>query len=64
MSSAATYGFAVRNGRGLTDNVAEVLFSLVTNHAISDGLSRSHAAGTPSREFPYVPVASLSDHAA
>jgi hypothetical protein len=55
LRSAASYSFATRNGRGLIDNAAEVMFSLVTNHALSDGLSMRHAAGTPRPRFPYVP---------
>jgi hypothetical protein len=55
VGSAASFGFAGRNGRSLTDNAPEVMFSLVTNHALSDGLSKRHAAGTPRPQFPYVP---------
>jgi hypothetical protein len=55
IGSAASYSFACRNGRGLTDNAPEVMFSLVTNHALSAGLSKRHAAGTPRPTFPYVP---------
>jgi hypothetical protein len=55
VGSSAIYGFAVRNGRDLTDNVPEVMFSLVTNRAVSDGLSSRHATGSPRQQFPYVP---------
>jgi hypothetical protein len=55
VGSPASYSFASRNGRGLTDNAPEVMFSLVTNRALSDGLGKRHAAGTPRRHFPYVP---------
>jgi Domain of unknown function (DUF4331) len=55
VGSAASYSFACRNGRGLTDNAPEVMFSLVTNHALSGGLSKRHAAGKPRPLFPYVP---------
>jgi hypothetical protein len=55
IGSSATYGFAVRNGRYLTDNVPDVVFSLVANRAISGGLSKRHAAGAPRPRFPYVP---------
>jgi Domain of unknown function (DUF4331) len=55
IGSAASYSFAVRNGRSLTDNAPEVMFSLVTNHALSDGLSKRHASGKPRPYFPYVP---------
>jgi hypothetical protein len=55
VGSPASYSFASRNGRGLTDNAPEVMFSLVTNRALSDGLGKRHAAGTPRPHFPYVP---------
>jgi hypothetical protein len=55
IGSSAVFGFAVRNGRALTDNVPDVLFSLIANRAISSGLTKRHAAGTPSPRFPYVP---------
>lgn len=55
VGSVASFSFATWNGRGLTDNAPEVMFSLVTNRALSDGLSKRHAAGRPRRRFPYVP---------
>jgi hypothetical protein len=55
VGSPASYSFACRNGRGLTDNAPEVMFSLVTNRALSDGLGKRHAAGAPRPHFPYVP---------
>jgi hypothetical protein len=55
VGSAASYSFACHNGRGLSDNVPEVMFSLVTNRALSDGLSKRHVAGKPRPHFPYVP---------
>jgi hypothetical protein len=54
VGSAASFSFAGLNGRGLTDNAPEVMFSIVTNRAISDGLSRRHADGAPTAEFPYL----------
>jgi hypothetical protein len=56
VGSAASFGFACRNGRCLTDNAPEVMFSLVTNRALPSGLSKLSAAGTPRPSFPYVPV--------
>jgi hypothetical protein len=56
LGSPASYSFATRNGRGLSDNAPEVMFSLVTNHALSAGLSKRHAAGQPRASFPYVPL--------
>lgn len=54
IGSAANFSFAVLNGRGLTDNAPEVMFSIVTNCALSDGLTKRHTAGSPLAEFPYL----------
>jgi hypothetical protein len=57
IGTSATFGFAGINGRTLRDNVAEVMFSLVTNRAIPTGL-RPHGAATNEHAMPYVvPVA-------
>ena len=55
VGTAASYSFATRNGRSLGDNAPEVMFSLVTNRALSVGLSKRHAAGRSRPRFPYVP---------
>jgi hypothetical protein len=41
-----------RNGRALADNAPEVMFSIVVNAALSDGLRRG--TGTLRPDFPYV----------
>ncbi len=46
----AAFSFAGFNGRRLTDNAPEVMFSLVTNSAVSTGL----APAATSEDFPYV----------
>jgi hypothetical protein len=43
-----------RNGRALADNAPEVMFSIVVNAALSDGLRRGTATGTLRSDFPYV----------
>jgi hypothetical protein len=53
LGSPACYGFAGHNGRALTDNTPDVMFSLVTNSALTCGLRESVTSrlhGT----FPYV----------
>ena len=50
----AVFGFARRNGRPLADNAPEVMFSIVVNAALSDGLHRGTATGTLRPDFPYV----------
>jgi hypothetical protein len=54
IGSSASFSFAGFNGRGLTDNAPEVMFSLVTNSAIPGGLTRRQAAASPLVEFPYL----------
>jgi hypothetical protein len=50
IGTPAVFGFAGLNGRSLTDNAAEVMFSLVLNRAVPTGLTAArHSAG-----FPYV----------
>ncbi|MFI6509308.1 DUF4331 family protein [Streptosporangium sp. NPDC050855] len=50
----AAFGFAGHNGRGLADNAAEVMFSLVLNAATSTGLTPGEFADTRADRFPYV----------
>ena len=54
VGTPAVFGFAKRNGRALTDNAPEVMFSIVVNAALSDGLNRGAATGTLRPDFPYV----------
>jgi hypothetical protein len=54
VGTPAVFGFAKRNGRALADNAPEVMFSIVVNAALSDGLNQSTATGTLRPDFPYV----------
>jgi hypothetical protein len=54
IGSSASFSFAGFNGRGLTDNTPEVMFSIVTNCAIPGGLSRRNASSAAMAEFPYL----------
>lgn len=54
LGSPASYGFAGHNGRSLTDNVPDVMFSLVTNSALSGGLSSASTSAVLRDTFPYV----------
>jgi hypothetical protein len=54
LGSPACYGFAGHNGRALTDNAPEVMYSLVTNMALSGGLSRVSGSAAVRDAFPYV----------
>jgi hypothetical protein len=57
LGSPACYGFAGHNGRALTDNTPDVMFSLVTNSALTCGLTRESGAGKLRETFPYVALA-------
>jgi hypothetical protein len=54
IGSPAVFGFAGFNGRTLGDNAPEVVFSLVTNSAVSTGLPPAASADTRRDDFPYV----------
>ena len=54
VGTAATYGFAFRNGRPLADNAAEAMVPLITNSAIPSGLEPDVSAQPRSDTFPYV----------
>jgi hypothetical protein len=55
IGSDANFGFPDRNGRALTDNVPEVVYSMITNSAMSQGLTREGAAARLFDRFPYLP---------
>jgi hypothetical protein len=57
VGTPAVYGFAQWNGRSLTDNAPDVMFSLATNTAFTIGLTKDSVAVKPTRTFPYVPTA-------
>ena len=63
IGSAANFSFAVFNGRALTDNAPEVMFSIVTNCAVSDGLSHRHTRGSTTAQFPYLAATPLKGSA-
>lgn len=54
IGTPANFGFTVRNGRGLTEPVPEVMFALVLNKAVPLGLGADSAAGVPGAGFPYL----------
>jgi hypothetical protein len=57
IGTPAVFGFATFNGRSLTDNVGDVMFSLTTNSALSIGLTKEAVDVAPTDTFPYVPAA-------
>ncbi|MGW6463634.1 DUF4331 family protein [Streptomyces rubiginosohelvolus] len=51
----ASFDFAGWNGRNLTDNSPDVMFSIAANTPISLGLTRESVDPSPVASFPYVP---------
>jgi hypothetical protein len=56
VGTAAAFGFVGWNGRSLTDNTPDVVFSIAANTPIRLGIGKG--AAEPSRTFPYVPIVS------
>ncbi|WP_329455944.1 DUF4331 family protein [Streptomyces sp. NBC_01497] len=56
IGTPAEFGFAGFNGRSLTDNAGEAMFSLTTNSALSLGLTKDAMDELPTPSFPYVPA--------
>ena len=50
------YGFAEWNGRSLTDNAPDVMFSPAANTPIRLGIGKESVTSKPSTTFPYVPA--------
>jgi hypothetical protein len=61
LGSPACYGFAGHNGRALTDNAPDVMFSLVTNSALTCGLTWESVMGKLREAFPYVAPAPVQE---
>lgn len=57
VGTPAVFGFAQWNGRSLTDNAPNVMFSLAANTPISLGIGKESVTPQPSKKFPYVPAA-------
>jgi len=52
VGTAATFGFVKRNGRSLTDNASDAMFSLASNTPLGLGIAKESIASKPSRTFP------------
>jgi len=55
VGTPALYGFGGWNGRSLTDNAPDVMFSIAANTPIRLGLDKGSVTSKPSKTFPYVP---------
>ncbi|MBE3013201.1 DUF4331 family protein [Microbispora sp. NEAU-D428] len=58
VGTPAVYGFAEWNGRSLTDNAPDVMFSFAANTPIALGIGKESVTAKPSSGFPYVPSVS------
>ena len=56
IGTAAVFGFAEWNGRSLTDNAPNVMFTIAANTPVRLGIGKESVASTPSKAFPYVPA--------
>ncbi len=57
VGTPAVFGFAEWNGRSLTDNAPDVMFSMAANTPVRLGIGKESVTSKPSTTFPYVPVA-------
>lgn len=57
VGTPAIFGFAEWNGRSLTDNAPDVMFSIAANTPIRLGIGKESVPSKPSKTFPYVPAA-------
>ncbi|XVU28072.1 DUF4331 family protein [Actinoplanes sp. CA-054009] len=58
VGSPAAFSFAGFNGRSLTDNAPDVMFSLAANTPIGLAIGKESITAKPRPAFPYVPAAS------
>ncbi|MGC1304575.1 MAG: DUF4331 family protein [Caulobacteraceae bacterium] len=61
VGTPATFGFSQWNGRSLTDNAPDVMFSLAANTPVSLGIGKESVVEKPSKVFPYVPAPGRAD---
>jgi len=57
VGTPAVFGFAEWNGRSMTDNAPDVMFSLAANTPIRLGIGKESVTSKPSKAFPYAPGA-------
>lgn len=57
VGTQATFGFAEWNGRSLTDNAPDVMFSIAANTPVRLGIGKESVTAKASPVFPYVPTA-------
>jgi hypothetical protein len=57
VGTAASFGFLEWNGRSLTDNAPDVMFSIAANAPVHLGIGKESVTSKPTKTFPYVPAA-------
>ena len=64
VGTPAVFGFGDWNGRSMTDNAPNVMFSIAANAPVSLGIGKESVTSKPSATFPYIPAgASKARHA-
>lgn len=63
VGTPASFGFAEWNGRSMTDNAPDVMFSIAANTPIRLGIGKESVTSKPSKTFPYVPATGESRQA-
>ncbi|WP_405395807.1 DUF4331 family protein [Microbispora hainanensis] len=56
VGTPASFGFAEWNGRTMTDNAPDVMFSIAANTPVAQGIGKESVVEPPSASFPYVPA--------
>jgi len=64
VGTPAVFGFAEWNGRSLTDNAPDVMFSMAANAPVRLGIGRDSVTSKPSPTFPYVPAVQAEERLA
>ena len=60
VGTPAVFGFAEWNGRTLTDNAPDVMFSMAANTPVTLGIGKESVSSKPTSIFPYMPKAAGS----
>jgi hypothetical protein len=58
VGTPAAFGFVEWNGRSLTDNAPDVMFTIASNAPVHLGIGKESVTAKPSKTFPYISPAS------
>jgi hypothetical protein len=56
VGTPAAFGFVEWNGRSLTDNAPDVMFTIASNTPVKLGIGKESVTSKPRAPFPYVPL--------